>query len=175
MSSIDADAASHRAGLLEICSHLRLDLTAESADPSLLPFMSPPQGAPPYYGFEVLNIEVDGFRMGVISDFFDDPTAAEGGDGFIVAPDGSRAGLVWKLDEPYAFRTVEDSENRWGVWLVGISEPLVDLASAQRVFARRRVGSSSALGRLESQLTDGSDGPDASYWPISTDDDRFDG
>ena len=133
--SIDADAASHRADLLEICSHLRLDLTAESADPSLLPFMSPPPGAPPYYGFQVLDIEVDGFRMGVISDFFDDPTAAEGGDGFIVAPDGSRAGLVWKLDKPYAFRTVEDTENRWGVWLVGISEPLVDLSSAQRVFA----------------------------------------
>ena len=30
------------------------------------------------------------------------------------------------LDKPYVFRMVEDTNNRWGVWLAGIDEPLVD-------------------------------------------------
>ena len=126
-------AAAHQAELLEICGHLRLDLGAESTDPAKLPFMAPPPGAPPYHGFEVLDIEVDGFRLGLISDPLNDPAARPGGDGFVVAPDGSRAGLVWKLDEPFVFRTVDDTEQRWGVWLAGIEEPIEDRDSARRV------------------------------------------
>ena len=125
-----------RTSLLEMCSHLHLDLTAESADPDLLPFMSPPEGAPPYYGFGVADVEHDGFRLGLISSPFSDGEAAHNGDGFVVAPDGSRAGLVWKVDEPYVFRTVPDTDHRWGVWLVGLAEPLVDEAAASRAFAQ---------------------------------------
>ena len=124
-----------RSELAEICSHLYLDLTADSSDPAMLAFMSPPPGALPYHGFGVLDIAVRGFSFGLISDFFNDPTAGAQGDGFVVAPDGSRAGLVRKLDEEYVFRTVEDTETRWGVWLAGIAEPLVDRTSAERVFA----------------------------------------
>ncbi len=130
------DAARRRAELLELCSHLRLDLSAPSNDPARPAFMAPPPGAPPYHGFEVMDVEVDGFRLGAISDFLGDPEAREHGDGFVVAPDGSRAGLVWKLDEPYVFRTVDDTEERWGVWLAGIGEPLADLDAAERVFTQ---------------------------------------
>lgn len=128
------DAAERRAELLELCTHLRLDPEAPSDDPALPAFMAPPPGAPPYHGFQVLDVDVGGFRLGAISDFLTDPRAAEHGDGFVVAPDGSRAGLVWKLDEPYVFRTVEDTDGRWGVWLAGIAEPMTDLASAERAF-----------------------------------------
>ena len=82
----------------------------------------------------MLDIDIQGFSFGLISDFFNDPTASDQGDGFVVAPDGARAGIVWKLDKPYVFRMVEDTNNRWGVWLAGIDEPLIDRESAERVF-----------------------------------------
>lgn len=118
-----------------MCSHLHLDLTAESADPSMLPFMAPPDGAPPYHGFGLTTVTVDGFRLGAISDFLNDPAAAEGGDGFVEAPDGSRAGIVWKWeDDAYVFQTVEPTSDRWGVWLVGVPHRMTDLESARANF-----------------------------------------
>jgi hypothetical protein len=51
-----------------------------------------------YHGFPVLpDVEVDGFRLGMISDWEAQP--ATEGDAFLIAPDGSRAGLVWEVAE----------------------------------------------------------------------------
>lgn len=127
-------AANQRDQLLALCSHLRLDLDAESSDPALPGFMAPPPGSPPYYGFAVTDITADGFALGLISDPLDDDRAASQGDGFVVAPDGSRAGLVWKVDAPYAFRTVEDTDARWGVWLVGVSAPWTSRQAVEAAF-----------------------------------------
>ena len=54
------DAARRRAELLELCSHLRLELSAASSDPSRPAFVAPPPGSPPYHGFEVPDVAADG-------------------------------------------------------------------------------------------------------------------
>ena len=66
---VDQDTNAQRGELLEICSHLYLDVSADSAEPAMLPFMAPPPGAPPYYGFGVFDIDIQGFSFGLISDF----------------------------------------------------------------------------------------------------------
>jgi hypothetical protein len=49
-----------------------------------------PPEAPVYHGFPILDdVEVDGFKFGMITDFEAEP--ASDGDAFAVAPDGKRA------------------------------------------------------------------------------------
>lgn len=71
------------------------DSTAASTDPSLPAFLSSPPGSPVYHGFPLLaGSAIDGWMFGVItSPCGDDP--CEWGDAYVVAPDGSRAGIVW--------------------------------------------------------------------------------
>jgi hypothetical protein len=100
---------------------LATDAGAESADPELPAFLARPADAPVYHGFPVLDVEVEGFRLGMISDFLAEPT--DYGDAFVVAPDGSRAGLVWATgEETYVRQVLAPDAGRWGVWAV--SQPL---------------------------------------------------
>jgi hypothetical protein len=49
------------------------------------------EAAPVYHGFPVIEgVEADGFRLGTISALGPD----DYGDAFVIAPDGSRAGLA---------------------------------------------------------------------------------
>jgi hypothetical protein len=109
-----------------------MHLDPDAASTSDLPaFLSPPEGAPVYYGFVVLDeTEVDGFRLGVISGFGED--AGDCGDAFVVAPDGSRAGLVWEVGESAYIREISGFEpGRWGVWEVGFTRPMRTPADAR--------------------------------------------
>lgn len=117
--------------LESITTHLALDLTAESDDETVLPFMAPPDGAQPYHGFKVLkDVTHDGFTFGAITDFVKRPGLITG-DGFLVAPDGSRAGLEWRLsNECYLLEMAPFTEARWGVWMVGIRHPMINEAAA---------------------------------------------
>jgi hypothetical protein len=100
---------------------LATDPTAASAGPGVPAFAARPEGAPVYHGFPVLDVEVDGFRLGVITDFLAEPTG--GGDAFVVAPDGSRAGLVWQTGpDTFVRRILPPEPGRWGVW--SVSQPL---------------------------------------------------
>jgi len=55
------------------------------------------------------------------------------GDAFVVAPDGSRAGLVWEVIEPPCFQEVMAPDaNRWGVWAVGFPVPMTSRDNARR-------------------------------------------
>lgn len=75
---------------------LPLDPEAASANRDLSGFLARPEGAPVYHGFPILeDVEVDGFRLGMITDWEAEP--ADSGDAFVVAPDDSRAGLVWEI------------------------------------------------------------------------------
>ncbi len=116
---------------MDVTSHLMIDLRAETADPERPAFMAPPPQAPPFHGFRVLDdVSVDGFTWGGITDFERDP-GRESGDAFIVAPDGSRAGLEWRLDvEVWLLEMAPPNDQRWGVYLAGITHPMVDRASA---------------------------------------------
>lgn len=111
---------------------LDLDPEAVSDDESLPGFLARPEGAPVYHGFRLIGaVEVDGFRLGAISSFGPD---VRGGDAFIVAPDDSRAGLVWEVsDAPYLneIRGFEDS--RWGVWAVSFPQAVSGPQDAETV------------------------------------------
>ena len=101
-----------------------IDPNAVSANPPDPPFVSPPKGSPAYYGFPVLeDVVVDGFTLGAITDF--EAEASNEGDSFVVAPDGSRAGLVWEVTTQRYFRKVIPLEkSRWGVWDVSFHVPM---------------------------------------------------
>lgn len=75
---------------------LAVDFTADSASTDIPGFLAKPSGAPVYHGFRLLNdVVVDGFVLRVVTDFEADQ--ATEGDAFVVAPDNSRAGLVWAV------------------------------------------------------------------------------
>jgi hypothetical protein len=103
---------------------LAIDATAQSASPTEPAFIARPEGAPVYYGFVVLDdVTVDGFTLGKITDFEVEPCME--GDAFVIAPDGSRAGLVWKVSDKQSFQEVSPIETgRWGVWGVGFRLPM---------------------------------------------------
>jgi hypothetical protein len=99
---------------------LRLDPEARSADPSLPGFLARPKDCPVYHGFPILEQSRtdDGWCFGTISE----PDCSEGrdwGDAFVVAPDGSRAGIIWEIGAPVMQVTLAPAENRWGVFHVG--------------------------------------------------------
>lgn len=119
--------------LADLTAHLALDPFAESAAEDQLPFMAPPGGARPYHGFKVLeDVTYQGFTLGAITDFIKRPGLLVG-DGFIVAPDGSRAGLEWRIaNETYLLEMAPPTAHRWGVWMAGFTNQMVDKDSARR-------------------------------------------
>jgi hypothetical protein len=94
---------------------LAVDSKAESASPTEPAFVARPEGAPVYHGFVVLDdVLVDGFTLGKITDW--KAASCETADAFVIAPDGSRAGLVWEVcDPPYFQEVVPIDADRWGV------------------------------------------------------------
>jgi hypothetical protein len=109
---------------------LSLDPDAASADESVPAFLARPEGAPVYHGFTVLEgVEADGFRLGIISALGPD----DYGDAFVIAPDGSRARLVWEVGESREVSEVSGFEpGRWGVWAVEFARPMRSTDDAQR-------------------------------------------
>jgi hypothetical protein len=105
---------------------------ADSADDSLPAFLARPQGAPVYHGFLVLeDVVIDGFKLGMISGFGED--AGLSGDGFVVAPDNSRCGLVWEVGESLVFQEIRVPEStRWGVWAVNFPLPMTNTENARK-------------------------------------------
>jgi hypothetical protein len=98
------------------------DPAAESADPSLPAFLARPSGAPVYHGFPILaESETDGWLLGVIT-AYEDPRGCKHGDAFVVAPDGTRAGLVWTAGQVGTDTLGAPDARRWGVYAVGFPE-----------------------------------------------------
>jgi hypothetical protein len=95
---------------------LAVDLAAESASAEVPGFLAKPSNFPVYHGFRLLNdVAADGFVLGMITDF--EAAESEEGDAFVVAPDNSRAGLVWEVSDGQTFAEVCPPEAaRWGVW-----------------------------------------------------------
>jgi hypothetical protein len=97
---------------------LALDPLAKSGSQTEPAFIARPASAPVYHGFEILSdVVVGGFTFGKITDFESEP--CNEGDAFVVAPDNSRAGLVWEIsDKPYFQEISAPEVQRWGVWSV---------------------------------------------------------
>lgn len=108
---------------------LALDPDAASRDASLPGFLARPDDAPVYHGFRILeDVDVEGFKLGLISELGQDC-----GDAFVVAPDSSRAGLVWEIFTPPYFREISPPEQgRWGVWAVAFADPMNTHDDARR-------------------------------------------
>jgi hypothetical protein len=93
---------------------LAIDATARIASPTEPAFIAPPEGAPVYHGFVVLDdVIAEGFTLGKITDFEVEPSRE--GDAFVIAPDGSRPGLVWEVsDKPYFPRSQAHRDRQVG-------------------------------------------------------------
>jgi hypothetical protein len=84
---------------------LALDPLGKSASQTEPAFIARPAGAPVYYGFEVLrDVVAGGFTFGKITDF--EIETCNEGDAFVVAPDNSRAGLVWQVSDKSYFEEI---------------------------------------------------------------------
>ena len=94
----------------------REDPSAVSARPGMPAFLAPPAGAPAYCGFPLLpNSEKDGFVFGAITRPRTGASAVWG-DAYVVAPDGSRAGIVWVTEGPVTEVAFPPEPGRWGVY-----------------------------------------------------------
>jgi hypothetical protein len=95
---------------------VRQDSTAPSTSADLPAFIARPADAPVYYGFPILaGSAIDGFEFGTITE----PSGGEPaswGDAFVVAPDGSRAGIVWVMEGPDVQVVLPPEPGRWGVY-----------------------------------------------------------
>jgi len=103
------------------------DEHAESADPPLPGFIARPAGAPVYHGFRLVpETETDGWVYGAITAYETEEPQTEG-DGFVVAPDGSRAGIAWATDTPDFYEISPPEPGRWGVYGVRFPHPVQSL------------------------------------------------
>jgi hypothetical protein len=109
---------------------MAIDEEALSARPAVPGFLARPSGAPVYHGFRILSdVVVDGFTLGAITDFEAEP--CDEGDAFAVAPDNSRAGLVWEVATEGIFAEIcPMDESRWGVWAVSFPFPITSRQNA---------------------------------------------
>ena len=114
---------------------LAIDPSAKSASSNLPAFIARPKDAPVYYGFPLLDdVVVEGFTLGKITDFDLEP--CNEGDAFVVAPDGSRAGIVWEISKNYGFTQVVPFQAiRWGVWDVKFPFPMTSHDNAKKNLA----------------------------------------
>src|SRR5207247_11194706 len=95
---------------------LMLDETARLADPELPAFLAKPAGAPAYHGFPLVpETMTDGWCLGTITEYID-VDGCDSGDAYVVAPDGSRAGLVWDVGDGELTQISSPDESRWGVY-----------------------------------------------------------
>lgn len=111
---------------------LAIDANARSASRARPALIATPEGAPVYHGFQVLeDVVVDGFQFGKITDFEAEP--CQEGDAFVVAPDNSRAGLVWEVADKASVTEISPLEpGRWGVWAVSFPHPMNSRENVRR-------------------------------------------
>jgi hypothetical protein len=108
---------------------LKLDPEAESADASLPAFLARPEGAPCYHGFPLLEETRtdDGWCYGTISSYDHAGEGWTGGDAYVVAPDNTRAGIVWSVGEP-SIECLDgqaaERTDRWAVYLLTLPRPV---------------------------------------------------
>ena len=116
-----------------------LDKEARSNSKNLPAFLSPPKESKPYHGFPLIKeINIDGFTYGAITDFLenDSKEGCTSGDGYVEAPDGSRAGIAWEKGKKFSYSQMLDSDReRWGVYYFSIPFGIKNLKDMRKVFS----------------------------------------
>ena len=88
-----------------------------------------------YHGFVIVpETCTDGWCLGTITEF-EDPKGCTAGDAFVIAPDGSRAGLVWEVGSEALQEILPPDAERWGVyaiWFPHAIRTVADLVAAFR-------------------------------------------
>jgi hypothetical protein len=115
---------------------LLLDPEAESAHGRLPAFVARPLHAPVYHGFPMVDESAtDGWHLGAITDYAD-PNGCEFGDAYVVAPDGSRAGLVWQVGEGVTEQILPPDSKRWGVYSIWFAQAIHTTRELVEAFRR---------------------------------------
>jgi hypothetical protein len=103
---------------------VEVDSDAESAIEGMPAFLAAPKDAPVYYGFPILEgSERDGYVFGVITSP-DSIELVRWGDAYVIAPDGSRAGIVWQAEGESEIVISPPSPGRWGVYGFTFAHPV---------------------------------------------------
>lgn len=98
---------------------LALDEKAISTSEELPAFIAKPAGKPAYYGFQLLKeTHTEGWTYGIINEHISERGCGYG-DGFVEAPDGSRAGIIWQVGDMETVTVIPPEANRWGVYSMG--------------------------------------------------------
>ena len=88
---------------------------AKSADTSKAAFLAKPTGSPVYHGFVVVpETYIDGWVLGEVTPYLGE----ESGDGFVVAPDGTQASLIWEVGKGDFTEIMPGTPERWGIYAV---------------------------------------------------------
>ena len=111
---------------------IAVDLLAQSASQTEPAFIARPGDAPVYHGFPVVtDVVVEGFTFGKITDFETEPCTE--GDALVIAPDDSRAGLVWQVSQDSDFQEVcAENSARCGVWAVSFPYAMATRENARK-------------------------------------------
>jgi len=87
-----------------------------------------------YHGYVIVpDTCVDGWCLGVMSNH-EDPHGVDSGDAFVVAPDGSRADLLWQVGTEPVEQILPADDQRWGVFAVSFPFPVRNGADLARAF-----------------------------------------
>ena len=112
---------------MPIARDITADPGARSDDPETV--------GPIYHGFVIVpETCTDGWCLGAITDF-EDPKGCSGGDAFVVAPDGSRADLLWDVGSEPMQEILPPDPDRWGVYAISfphVTRTVDDLVAAFR-------------------------------------------
>src|SRR5688500_4907898 len=108
---------------------------AASSAPEEPAFVGRPPGSPVYHGFLIVpETCTDGWCLGTITEF-EDPVGCDGGDAFVIAPDGTRADLIWEVGTASLQEILPPDSQRWGVYAISfphVTRTVDDLVSAFR-------------------------------------------
>ena len=97
---------------------IKVDENATSNAEELPAFIAKPDGAPVYHGFPLIpSTETDGWTFGAITEFIVEGGCGSG-DGYVQAPDGSRAGLVWEVGNFETEVIAKPETGRWGIYSI---------------------------------------------------------
>lgn len=85
-----------------------------------------PAGSPVYHGYVVVpETYIDGWVLGEVTPFLGE----ESGDGFVVAPDGTQASLLWEVGAGDVVEIMPGTSERWGVFAVSFPKPMKTFAN----------------------------------------------